>query len=178
TIRHIMASGASVNETLFEAIADPFFGEREAIKLAFGEDGTPTNEQTAPHYSMASAQPLALQPLVVPDTNLEGVNADRVFDVTAASVIGDLRLDAFGNSLTDFYSFSAQAGTLINLQVMSRVLNRPQGSFDSTMTVYDSSGNVVAFTDDSFQDQDSTIVDLTLAPAGTYYVEVTPYANP
>ena len=48
TIRHIMASGASVNETLFDAIDDPFFGEREAIKLAFGEDGTPTNEQTTP----------------------------------------------------------------------------------------------------------------------------------
>ena len=56
--------------------------------------------------------------------------------------------------------------------------NRPQGSFDSTMTVYDSNGNVVAFNDDSFQDQDSTIVDLTLPKPGTYYVEVTPFSNP
>ena len=46
------------------------------------------------------------------------------------------------------------------------------------MTVYDSNGNVVAFNDDSFQDQDSTIVDLTLPTTGTYYVEVTAYANP
>ncbi len=30
TIRHIMASGASVNATLFDAIDDPYFGEREA----------------------------------------------------------------------------------------------------------------------------------------------------
>ena len=46
TILHIMASGASVNATLQDAINDPFFGEREAIALAFGENGSPTNEQT------------------------------------------------------------------------------------------------------------------------------------
>ncbi len=45
TILHIMASGASVNSTLEDAINDPFFGEREAIGLAFGEDGSPTNEE-------------------------------------------------------------------------------------------------------------------------------------
>ena len=39
TILHIMASGASVNATLEDAINDPFFGEREAIALAYGEDG-------------------------------------------------------------------------------------------------------------------------------------------
>ncbi len=178
TIRHIMASGASVNATLFDAIDGPFFGEREAIKLAYGEDGTPTDEQTAPHFAMADAQPLTLQPLVVPDTDLEGQNADQIFDVTAADVVGDLGLDASGNSLTDYYSFTAQAGTLINLQVMSVVLDRPQGAFDTTMTVYDSNGNVVAFDDDSFQDTDSTIIDLTLPATGTYYVEVTPFSFP
>ena len=46
TILHIMASGASVNATLEDAINDPFFGEREAIALAYGENGSPTNEQT------------------------------------------------------------------------------------------------------------------------------------
>jgi hypothetical protein len=178
TVRHIMASGASVHATLFDAINSPYFGEREAVKLAFGADGTPTNEQTTPHDSMASAQSLTLAPLVVPDTNLAGVNADRVFDVTAADVAGYLGLDAGGNSNTDFYSFSAQAGTLINLQVMSRVLNRPQGSFDSTMTVFDSTGKVIAFNDDSFQSQDSTIIDLTLPSTGTYYVEVTAFSDP
>ena len=178
TVEHIIASGASVNATLFDAINDPFFGEREAIKLAYGEDGSPTAEQTAPHFTMPTAEPITLAPLVVPDTDLEGVNADRVFDVTAADVVGYLGLDGQGNSLTDYYSFTGTAGTLINLQVMSRVLNRPQGSFDSTLTVYDSQGNVVAFNDDSFQSQDSTIIDLTLPSTGTYYVEVTPYSNP
>ena len=123
TILHIMASGASVNATLEDAINDPFFGERESIALSYGENGSPTNEQIAPHYSMADAQPIALEPLVVPDTDLEGVNADKVFDVTAADVVGYLG-ETSGASNTDYYSFTAQAGTLINFQLMSVALTR------------------------------------------------------
>ncbi len=176
TILHVMASGASVHATLEDAINDPFFGEREAIKLAYGEDGTPTNEQATAHYSAADAQPVTLQPLVVPDTNLEGVYADRVFNVTAADVVGHLGLDAQGNSQTDYYSFTGQAGTLINLEVMSAVLARSGGAFDTTLTVYyDANGQLqqIAYNDDSFQDTDSTILDLTLPTTGKYYVEVT-----
>ncbi len=126
---------------------------------------------------MATAQAVALEPLVVPDTDLEGVNADRSFDVTAADVVGYLGVDGQGNSVSDYYSFKAMAGTLINLQVMSSVLDRPQGSFDTTLTVYDANGNVIAYDDDSFQDTDSTIIDLTLPTTGTYYVEVTASAH-
>ena len=44
-ILDIMASGASVNATLEDAVNDPFFGERDAIALSYGENGSPTNEQ-------------------------------------------------------------------------------------------------------------------------------------
>ena len=89
-----MASGASVNATLFDAINNPFFGEREAIKLAYGGRWQPdSTTERARMMTMADAQPIALEPLVVPDTDLEGVNADRVFDVTAADVVGQLGLD-------------------------------------------------------------------------------------
>ena len=172
TIDHIMASGASVNATLEDAINDPFFGEREAIALSYGENGSPTNEETTPHYAMSDAQPITLEPLVVPDTDLEGVNADMVFDVTAADVVGYLG-ETNGASNTDYYSFTAQAGTLINFQLMSDLLTRPGGAFDTTLTVYNSNGNVIAYNDDSFQDTDSTIIDLTLPTTGTYYIEVT-----
>ena len=184
TILHIMASGASVNATLEDAINDPFFGEREAIALSYGENGSPTNEQIAPHYSMADAQPITLQPLVVPDTDLEGVNADKVFDVTAADVVGYLG-ETDGASNTDFYSFTAQAGTLINFQLMSVLLTRSvappgtaptdynQGPFDTYLAIYNSSGQVIDYNDDSFQDADSSIIDLTLPTTGTYYAMVT-----
>ena len=184
SILHIMASGASVNATLEDAIDDPFFGERESIALSYGENGSPTNEQIAPHDSMADAQPLSLQPLVVPDTDLEGVYAGMVFDVTAADVVGYLG-ETDGASNTDFYSFTAQAGTLINFQLMSVLLTRSvapagtapngynQGPFDTTLTIYNSSGQVIAYNDDSFQDSDSSIIDLILPTTGTYYAMVT-----
>ena len=46
------------------------------------------------------------------------------------------------------------------------------------MTVYDANGDVVAFNNDSFQDTDSTIIDLTLPTTGIYYVEVTSEPEP
>ena len=52
SILDIMASGASVNATLEDAINDPFFSERDAIALSFGESGSPTNEETTAHYSI------------------------------------------------------------------------------------------------------------------------------
>ena len=133
---------------------------------------------------MADAQPITLAPLVVPDTDLEGVNADKVFDVTAADVVGYLG-ETDGASNTDFYSFTAQAGTLINFQLMSVVLTRSlapagtaptddnQGPFDTYLVIYNSSGQVIDYNDDSFQDADSSIIDLTLPTTGTYYAMVT-----
>ncbi len=156
--------------------------------MSYGEDGSPTNEEITPHYSMADAQPIALEPLVVPDTDLEGVNADMVFDVTAADVVGYLG-ETDGASNTDYYSFTAQAGTLINFQLMSALLTRSvapagtsptdynQGPFDTYLVIYNSSGQMIASNDDSFQDTDSTIIDLTLPTTGTYYVMVTSSPN-
>ena len=188
TIWHVMASGASVNSTLEDAIDDPFFGERESIALAFGASGSPTNEQIAPHESTGDAQPIVLAPLVVPDTDLEGADADKSFDVTAADVAGYLG-ETNGASNTDFYSFTAPAGTLINFQLMSAVLTRTQapegttpdgynqGAFDTYLAIYNSSGQVIEYNDDSFQDTDSSIIDLTLPYTGTYYAIVTSSPN-
>ena len=188
TIDHIMASGASVNATLEDAINDPFFGEREAIALSFGENGSPTNEQIAPHDSMTDAQPIALEPLVVPDTDLEGSDADEVFDVTAADLVGYLGATD-GASNTDYYSFTVAAGTVINFQLMSALLTRSvapagtspteynQNPFNTYLAIFNSSGDLIASNDDSFQDFDSTIIDLTLSTAGTYYAMVTSSPN-
>ena len=74
---------------------------------------------------------------------------------------------------------------LINFQLMSVVLTRSlapagtapndynQGPFDTYLVIYDSSGQVIAYNDDSFQDSDSSIIDLTLPTTGTYYAMVT-----
>ncbi len=155
-----MASGASVNATLEDAINDPFISERDAIALSYGENGSPTNEQIAPHDSMADAQPVTLANLVVPDTDLEGVNTDKDFDVTAADVVGSLG-ETNGASNTDFYSFPPpKLGTLIDFQLMSSALTRSmacrqrglhgdnQGPFNTYLVIYDSSGQVIEYNDD------------------------------
>ena len=63
----------------------------------------------------------------MPDTDLEGVDADKVFDVTAADVVGYLG-ETDGASNTDYYSFTAQAGTLINFQLMSAAPDTVRGA--------------------------------------------------
>ena len=90
-----------------------------------------------------------------------------------------------GASNTDFYSFTAIAGTLINFQLMSVLLTRSlapagtapndfnQGPFDTYLAIFNSSGQVIASSDDSFQNPDSTIIDLTLPYTGAYYAMVT-----
>ncbi len=59
----------------------------------------------------------------------------------------------------------AEAGTAPN--------DYNQGAFDTLLVIYNSSGQVIAYNDDSFQDSDSTIIDLTLPYTGTYYAMVT-----
>ena len=177
TTDHIIASGASVGQTTEEAIDDPFFGAREAIVLAYGEDGTPMYEpNNLNHESFGNATPVPLQPLVVPDTILEGTDADQVFNVTAADVVAFLGVDAQQQTFTDYYSFTGQINTLLNIQVKTAVLNSPLGAFASTLTLYyeESPGNFVqvASNDSSYQTYDSWILDFTLPATGTYFVGV------
>src|SRR5207237_10307843 len=87
TGEHIMASPDSVHTTLADAAGITFFGEREAVKLAFDDTGTSVLEQTGPHQSPASAQALGVLPhLATPNTLLSGVDFRKVFDVRALDV--------------------------------------------------------------------------------------------
>ena len=137
---------------------------------------------------MADAQPVTLAPLVVPDTDLEGVNADKVFDVTAADVVGYLGRDE--RSIKHRLLLVHRPGRHLD-QLPGHVGGpypirgacrhachwRQPGPFDTYLAVYDSSGKVIASNDDSFQDPDSTIIDLTLPTTGTYYAMVTSSPN-
>ena len=132
TILHIMASGASVDSTLEDAINDPFFGEREAIALAYGENGSPTNEETTAHDSMADAQPIC--PRAAGRARHRPRGRQRRPGLRRH---GRRRRRLPGDGLArrirrpTYYSFTAQAGTLINFQVMSALLiGRPTGAFE------------------------------------------------
>ncbi len=178
---HIMASPDSVRTDLFAAAGDPYFGEREAIKLAFDDHGQVVQEQQADHQSLATAQPLPMPGLYVPNTLLSGLYANTTFDVRAVDVVGSIKLGPDGLSEDDYYSFQGKADEYLNVEIYSAALTRNKEPIDAILTVYDSSGNVVnyygqpASNDDSFQDVDPELVDLRLPSDGTYTIEVSTF---
>ena len=183
----VMASPASVGTSLFDAADVTFFGERDDISMAFADSGTPTNETPGdPNTSVATAQPITLSPLNVPNTLLMGQGTGDSFDVTAADVVGSIQLGADGQSNADYYSITATAGELLNFQVFSQSLTRDDdNAIDSELTIYEADGKTVvpyygspsgAFNDDGFQDADAVLIDLTMPYTGTYYIKVSTYS--
>jgi hypothetical protein len=184
THESLIASPASVGSSLFDAAGNPFISEREAVKLAFDQGGTVVSETAAPHNTLGTAQPLTLAPLSVPNTLRSGFDAGKVLSVAAVDVINASLQDTTAGTLeSDFYSFSGQAGDLMNLEVYSTSLTRITNSVDTEMYVYDPSGKLVsqyggtAFNDDDFEAADPVLFDLKLPVNGTYTVEVRAY-NP
>ncbi|MGH7179282.1 MAG: hypothetical protein ACREJC_18035, partial [Tepidisphaeraceae bacterium] len=168
--------------TLFDAVGDPFFGEREAVKLAFDENGTAVAEQAGAHASRVTAQPLSLTSLAVPNTIASGFNYGKDFAFAATDVVGSVGLNG-GVSVDDYYSISGRAGDLINIQVISNALTRITNPIDSILRVYDAAGNVVAYynstgvNDDEQEGQDSVLLDLILPADGTYFIQVDTFAD-
>ncbi|MHC4879724.1 MAG: Calx-beta domain-containing protein [Planctomycetota bacterium] len=181
TNMHIMASGASTGLTLADRLEDRNFGARSAVKLSmFAFEGQVLAEQFGTHDTVATAQPLTLADLPVPNTEPAGSMFEGlVFDVDATSMLG--RIAVPGE--VDVYSFDAQAGDLINIELMSSVfagntVPRVTSVIDGRMSITDASGNLipyysaVATNDDEFETPDSIIIDLMIPADGTYYINV------
>ncbi len=191
---HIMASGAATHTSGFDSVKATFFGEREAIKLSYDEQGSPVAETSASHNVVTAPQPIGLsadgelQAINVPNTDVSGIYAGQSFDVHAGDVIGHIGLDAKGNSESDFYSFTAMAGDLLNADVYSASLARITDPIDSVLRLYyqdpvtmqwvlvpfnaEANPGSVAVNDDGFQGSDSSLIDVPLPTTGTYVLEV------
>ena len=197
TADHLSASPASVRTSLVDALGNPFFGERAALKLAFGESGIVVTEQpdalktgqitigteTFPVHSLGQ-----LPSLAVPNTLESGENVDDGDNLAAAAiaVVGSIELTGLPGlerSESDFYSFEADAGDVVTIEVLSSSLrHRLDNTIDSLLRVYDAATgakvdyfgatNLGAFNDDSFESTDSILLDLLLVTAGSYVVEV------
>ena len=191
TFDHIIGSPASVGSTRFDDLNDLFFGEREAIKLAFANSdpsATTRNESTSSHDTQASAEQMVPVTLAVPNTLSRGLNQPKDFFVQLGAINGSIELGANGRSQSDWYSFTGRAGELINIDIFSNSLARyatgPDGTLlsddfiDTIVRVYDASGylvpyyNGVAVNDDMFEPTDSSLIDLLLPADGTYFIEV------
>jgi hypothetical protein len=190
TFDHILGSPATVGSTRFDDLNDLFFGEREAFKLAFAfanPDDVYTTESGSSHSTIATAQPLTLSTLAVPNTLSRGVNAEKDLFFQVQSVEGTLALDG-ATTESDYYSFVGYAGELVNIDVLSNSLarytdNGNDGYIDTYVRVYDSSGSLVQYyngfaeNDDIFEPTDSHIIDLVLPADDTYYIEVDSFAR-
>ncbi len=173
TTGHLMASPASVGQTLSEANANAFFSERSAVKLSFNERGTVVGEAGG-NNSMATAQALSLASLKLPNPILAGDNATRAFVVDALAVTGSISTVG----AQDFFSFTGNAGDLFTFEVMSQALDRIANTINPQVTIFDSTGNPVnyfladAFNDNEFETDDSILIDLLLPANDTYFIRV------
>ena len=184
-IDHLLGSGASIGTDRFNDLRQLFFGEREAVKLAYANSNPAdvnVNETTGSHNSIATAQTMTMATVTVPNTLATGLNSAKVFSVQAAGVLGAIGLNGSGISESDFYSFAGRRGELVNIELSSLSLRGNRNGVDlyvdSIIRVYDSLGNLVswygndAVNDDEFESTDSVIIDLILPSDGTFYVEV------
>ena len=159
---------------------DQHFGARSLIKLAFNEQGLTVNEGPGARGSIATAQPLTLAPLTVPNTIPAGYTFHGMqLDVDAVSVVGNLGVT--GES--DYYRFEANAGDLFNFHLMGDTLDRHTLPTDPMIEVRNSSGNlveyygVIAFNDDEYESRDSVLFDLLIPADGDYFVRVNGYSG-
>ena len=186
---HLLASPASVGSSLIDALGDPYFGDREAIKLAFMETGQTVVEsalpivprtvagQTVDTRSLGQINRLAV-PATVPD----------VSPVVAAAVNVVGFIDRPGTvSESDYYSFDGSAGDLVTVELLSQsLIHRIANIVDSAIRIYGPDGQLVeyhaalggatnalgAFNDNGFEGIDALLLDVPLPETGTYTVEV------
>ncbi|MCU0708140.1 MAG: pre-peptidase C-terminal domain-containing protein, partial [Pirellula sp.] len=181
---HMLSSPASTGTPLSDAARATFFGEREAIKMAFNETGRTRRETETTLGSNDAwmlAEPMApggiLPRLYVPNLapNSGFVRSGQSFDVSAMAIVGDLHeTGVSGLSDRDFYSFTAQAGDYVNVELMVSSIRPLRGEpFDGEIRLYDANGTEIAFNDDDFEGtKDATLIDFLIPTNGIYFVSV------
>ena len=194
TIDHLIGSPASIGSTRFNDLNNLFFGEREAIKLAFANSNPSQTTTTnfGGNSALALAAPLSMVTLAVPNTLSSGQNATKNLYVQLSSVLGQIEVDSAtmgtARSKSDWYSFTGRAGELINIDVFSNSVGRfgtglngamiSDDFVDTIVRVYNLNGQLVQYydglaeNDDIFEPTDSSLIDLLLPADGTYYIEV------
>ena len=183
---HLISSPASSGSSIADAARDLFFGEREAIKLAFNEMGQTLAESSTAiggHNTRATAENLSLAQLNVPNLlpATGFVNSGKVFDVSAMAVAGELKYTAAANSTEiDYYQFTGRAGEYVNIELLANSILPLRGeAFDDALKIFKSDGTPLAENDDDFEGtKDSTLQDVQLPVDGQYFVAVSLSSDP
>ena len=72
----------------------------------------------------------------------------------------------------EYYSFSGNAGDVMNLSVMSASLQRIGDPIAAVLSLYNANGKLLAISTEDLETSDPIIYDFKLPTDGTYYVEV------
>jgi hypothetical protein len=193
TFQHLISSPAAVGSDRKNDINQLFFGEREAVKLAYAQSDssiTRASEIPAAKGTPATAQPLDWSVLQMPNTLTDGSNRGNDLHAELFSVVGAIAIDpSTGKSESDYYAFDALEGDLLTIEVASRALRRysnpggsanlvPNSFIDPILRVRDASGSLIPYyatvaeNDDEFESGDAILIDLLIPSTGTYFIEV------
>ena len=199
TAQDVMASPDSVGTTLQDAANPTNLGERDLIALAFNDTGTVlqqtnlTTGQAVPQgtspvppgavvlqsydeagtiYNVGTLPSLAVPNPLPSNTRDYG----KTFNVTAAAVNSKIALGQ-----VQYYAVSGTGGEVITFQVISATDTLNPSPILPALELLDSTGKVLpyygnttggAYNIHEFESGDSTLLDVTLPAAGTYYVGV------
>lgn len=161
---------------------DLLIGQRSAIKLAMNGDMNFFTESalSSPHDSFATAAPLPLKTIAVPNVTMPG---DAIFglDVFAdvIAVAGEIEISTTtGTPEADYYAFTALAGDLVQAEALSEIIESRLTEMDVNLAVFDASdlGTPIYYGDSLSKDEkessDSLILDLVIPHTGAYIIEV------
>jgi Ca2+-binding RTX toxin-like protein len=196
----VMASPASVGTTLLDAAGangPTYFGERDAIGLAFNRYGTVVQQANLPtQQAVTAVNTIPVNAVVLPDPgtiyqvgslpslavpNMAPAGAPgtgQTFDVTAEAVNATVT----PGQGVQYYAINGTAGQVMTFEIISNndTLN-PKPVLIPALEVLESSGTIVpyygniidgAFNIHEFESNDSTLIDVVLPATGTYYVGV------
>ncbi len=190
---HVMGLASTVALNADTLLTQSWLSERSAMKLAFNEYAFKDPELGIDHMFPGEAQDVPLTPIMVPNTQLGPPDLyfpDPV-DLTPVTSFAGFAGAIIGASLDvpfedDYYAFDAPAGTIITIEVISKVIfdtdpTRLPNPVDMQVELVDSSLSPVPYpstspftiNDDQFEGTDSILIDVVIPADGTYFIEVT-----
>ena len=194
---HVMGLASTVSLSAENLLTPSWLSERSAMKLMHNTSGPIDPEVGILHGDPASAQPVPLAPIPVPNTHripdpffIDPVDPTPLTEFSGFSGgIAGATLDV--PFALDYYVFDAPAGSVVTIEVISKVIadtdpGRIPDPVDMVVEIIDSTlsplpypvASPFAINDDSFESTDSILIDIVLPGTGPYYIDIRASGKP
>ncbi len=195
---HTMGLASTVALNADTLTTPSWLSERSAMKLIFNEVGPVAPEVGVMNDSPPEAQAIPIAGVFVPNTQLEP--PDPYFpdplDLTPVTAFAGFTGGVIDASLddpfdVDYYSFSADAGSIVTIEAVSKVIadtdpTRMPNPVDMVIEILDSTLTPVPYpaatpfsaNDDQFESTDSLLIDVEIPTTGLYYIDLRASGKP